>query len=135
LHTLADLAQWRPALEEPVMVTYKGVEVYKLTVWTQGPVLLQALNLLEPLDLRAMGYNSARYIHAVYQAMNLAYADRDFYYGDPLFPPAEPVRGLLSKDYARERGKLIDWNAQQSGHCSGGSLPIPRRVQSHSRNS
>jgi gamma-glutamyltranspeptidase/glutathione hydrolase len=70
--------------------------------------MLQALNILENFDLKAMGYNSARYIHTVYQAMNLAYADRDFYYGDPYFPPEEPVRGLLSKDYARERVKLVD---------------------------
>jgi gamma-glutamyltranspeptidase / glutathione hydrolase len=88
-------------------VNYKGIEVYKLTTWVQGPVMLQALNLLEPLDLKAMGYNSARYIHTLYQVMNLAYADRDFYYGDPYFPPAEPVKGLLSKEYARERAKLI----------------------------
>src|SRR6185503_9239815 len=53
--------------------------------------------------------NSGRYIHAIYQAMNLAYADRDFYYGDPGFPPEEPIRVLLSKDYAKERLKLIDW--------------------------
>src|SRR6266496_2453058 len=71
--------------------------------------MLQTLNLLENLDLQSMGYNSARYLHAIYQAMNLAYADRDFYYGDPDFPPEEPIRTLLSKDYAKERLKLIDW--------------------------
>jgi gamma-glutamyltranspeptidase/glutathione hydrolase len=64
--------------------------------------MLQALNILEQFDLRAMGYNSARYIHTVYQAMSLAFADRDFYYGDPYFPPEEPIAGLLS-DHARER--------------------------------
>jgi gamma-glutamyltranspeptidase / glutathione hydrolase len=63
--------------------------------------MLQALNILENFDLKAMGYNSARYIHTLYQAMNLAFADRDFYYGDPYFPPEEPIRGLLSKEYAR----------------------------------
>ncbi len=107
LHTLEDLAKWRVYLEEPVHVSYKGIEVYKLNTWVQGPVMLQALNILENLDLKSMGYNSARYIHTVYQAMNLAFADRDFYYGDPYFPPEEPIRGLLSKDYARERMKLI----------------------------
>jgi gamma-glutamyltranspeptidase/glutathione hydrolase len=55
-----------------------------------------------------MGYDSARYIHTLYQAMNLAYADRDFYYGDPAFSPATPIKGLLSKDYARERARLIN---------------------------
>lgn len=107
LHTLEDLASWRVYLEEPVSTTYKGIAVYKLTHWVQGPVMLQALNILENFDLQSMGYNSARYIHTLYQAMNLAYADRDFYYGDPRFPPEEPIRGLLSKQYARERAKLI----------------------------
>jgi gamma-glutamyltranspeptidase/glutathione hydrolase len=70
--------------------------------------MLQALNLLEPLDLRGMGYDSARYIHTVYQAMNLAFADRDFYYGDPYLPPEEPIRGLLSKAYAQDRWRTFN---------------------------
>ena len=107
LHTAKDLADWRVYLEEPVSTSYKGVEVYKLTHWVQGPVMLQALNILENFDLKAMGYNSSRYIHTLYQSMNLAFADRDFYYGDSRFPPEEPIRGLLSKAYARERAKLI----------------------------
>ncbi len=93
LITLDDLANWKPLLEEPVMTTYKGIEVYKLSCWVQGPVMLQALNMLENLDLRAMGLNSVRYIHTLYQVMNLAFADRDFYYGDPYFPPEEPLKG------------------------------------------
>ena len=109
LHTVEDLARWTVRIEEPVMTEYKGIEVYKLTVWTQGPALLQSLNMLEGLDVKAMGYNSARYIHALYQVMNMAFADRDFYYGDTYFPPEEPVTGLLSKDYARERVQRIDW--------------------------
>jgi gamma-glutamyltranspeptidase/glutathione hydrolase len=107
LFTLEDLAKWKVHIEEPVHTSYKGVEVYKLTTWVQGPVMLQALNILENFDLRSMGYDSARYIHTLYQAMNLAFADRDFYYGDPDFPPVSPVKGLLSKDYAHERAKLI----------------------------
>src|SRR5258706_622738 len=107
LITIEDLASWKVKIEEPVMISYKEIEVYKLSQWTQGPVMLQALNILENFDLKGMGYNSARYIHTIYQAMNLAFADRDFYYGDPNYPPAEPIRGLLSKDYARERTKLI----------------------------
>ncbi|HEX6099801.1 MAG TPA: gamma-glutamyltransferase [Thermoanaerobaculia bacterium] len=108
LITANDLAKWKVQIEEPVSTTYKGVEVYKLTSWTQGPVMLQMLNILEGFDLKSMGFNSSRYIHTVYQAMSLAFADRDFYYGDPYFPPAEPVLGLLSKEYARERAKLIN---------------------------
>jgi gamma-glutamyltranspeptidase/glutathione hydrolase len=109
LITKEDLAGWKVHLEEPVTTNYKGIDVYKLTTWVQGPVMLQALNMLERLDLRAMGYNSARYIHSLYQVMNLAFADRDFYYGDPYFPPEEPIRGLLSKEYAKSRLATIDW--------------------------
>jgi gamma-glutamyltranspeptidase / glutathione hydrolase len=108
LITLADLTSWRVKIEEPLMTTYRGIEVYKLQQWSQGPAMLQALNILEGFDLKAMGYNSTRYIHTLYQTMSLAFADRDFYYGDPAFPPDEPMRGLLSKDYARERAKLIN---------------------------
>jgi len=107
LFTLEDLARWKVKIEEPVHTSYKGIEVYKLTTWVQGPVMLQALNILENFDLKSMGYDSARYIHTLYQAMNLAYADRDFYYGDPDFEPHSPIKGLLSKDYARERAKLV----------------------------
>ena len=108
LITREDLARWEVKIEQPVTTDYHGYRVHKLTTWTQGPVLLQTLNLLEGFDLEAMGYNSARYIHTLYQAMNLAYADRDFYYGDPYVPPEEPVAGLLSKDYARARAATID---------------------------
>ena len=108
LITMEDMARWKLHIEEPVSTSYRGIDVYKLTSWVQGPVMLQALNMLEPMDLKAMGYNSAEYIHTLYQVMNLAFADRDFYYGDPYFPPEEPIQGLLSKEYARERAKLID---------------------------
>ena len=108
LFTLEDLDRWQVHIEEPVSTSYKGIDVYKLTTWVQGPVLLQTLNILEEIDVRAMGYNSARYIHTLYQAMNLAFADRDFYYGDPYVPPAEPVQGLLSKKYAQQRRALIN---------------------------
>ena len=107
LITREDLANWQVKIEEPRHVNYRGIDVYKLDVWTQGPMMLQALNILENFDLKAMGYNSARYLHTLYQSMNLSFADRDFYYGDPAFPPAEPVHGLLSKDYAKQRATLI----------------------------
>ena len=109
LHTEEDLANWKVKIEEPVKTTYRGIEVYKLTHWTQGPALLQALNILEQFDLKSMSYNTARYIHTIYQAMNLAFADRDFYYGDPDFPPEEPIQALLSKEYAASRAKTINW--------------------------
>ncbi|TWI79438.1 gamma-glutamyltranspeptidase/glutathione hydrolase [Lacibacter cauensis] len=107
LITMQDLANWKPIEEEAMHVNYKGIEVYKLSQWTQGPMLLQSLNILENFDLKSMGYNSTRYIHTLYQTMNMTFADRDFYYGDPYFPPAEPIQGLLSKDYAKFRAKQI----------------------------
>ena len=70
-------------------------------------VMLQALNILENFDLKSMGYNSSRYIHTIYQTMSLAFADRDFYYGDPYFAPEEPMKGLLSKEYAKQRAAQI----------------------------
>ncbi|MGN6184370.1 MAG: gamma-glutamyltransferase family protein [Thermoanaerobaculia bacterium] len=123
LITTNDLAKWKVEIEAPVKTTYKGIDVYKLTVWTQGPSMLQALNILENFDLKSMGYNSARYIHTLYQAMNLSFADRDFYFGDPYFPPVEPVAGLLSKDYAKERAKLI--NAEKNDPNIGPGDPYP----------
>lgn len=107
LITMNDLANWKPIEEEPMHVNYKGIEVYKLSQWTQGPMLLQSLNILENFDLKNMGYNSARYIHTIYQTMNMTFADRDFYYGDPYFAPLEPMQGLLSKEYAKFRAKQM----------------------------
>ncbi|MCL4637600.1 MAG: gamma-glutamyltransferase [Pseudosphingobacterium sp.] len=107
LITKADLANWTPIEEEPLHVNYRGVEVYKLQEWTQGPALLQSLNILENFDLKNLGYNSAQYIHTLYQTMNLAFADRDFYYGDPYFRPRPPISGLLDKNYAKKRAAMI----------------------------
>jgi len=123
LITLEDLANWKVYLEEPVKATYHGIEVYKLNTWVQGPVMLQALNMLENFDLKALGYNSAEYIHLLYQVMNLAFADRDFYYGDPYLPPQEPLQGLLSKEYARDRIKLINWQANDPDVKPGDPYP------------
>jgi gamma-glutamyltranspeptidase / glutathione hydrolase len=121
--TADDLAKWQVHIEEPVMTNYRGVDVYKLREWTQGPAMLQALNILENFDLKSMGYNSSRYINTVYQAMSLAFADRDFYYGDIYFPPEEPIRGLLSKDYAKERAKLINPNRNDPNIKPGDPYP------------
>jgi gamma-glutamyltranspeptidase/glutathione hydrolase len=123
LITMEDLANWKVYIEEPEKTNYKGIDVYKLTSWVQGPVMLQALNMLENFDLKSMGYNSTRYIHTLYQVMNLAFADRDFYYGDPYFPPQEPMKGLLSKEYAKERIKQIKW--EQNDAKAGPGNPYP----------
>ncbi len=128
LITMDDLAGWQVKIEEPLMTDYRGVEVYKLEQWTQGPVMLQALNILENFDLREMGYNSTRYIHTLYQAMNLAFADRDFYYGDPAFEPVAPMGGLLSKEYARERSRLISHDRNDPAARPGDPYPYAGSV-------
>lgn len=124
LITTEDLAKWEVKIEEPLMTEYRGIEVYKLQQWTQGPVMLQTLNILENFNLKEMGYNSTRYIHTLYQAMNLAFADRDFYYGDPAFPPEEPMQGLLSKEYAGERGRLINTERNDPAVRPGDPYPF-----------
>lgn len=127
LFTMQDLAKWKPIEEEPLAVSYKGIDVYKLQQWTQGPVLLQSLNILENFDLKAMGYNSAKYIHTLYQTMNLAFADRDFYYGDPYFTPAEPIKGLLSKEYAKQRASLIQYDKNNAFIGPGDPYPFEQK--------
>jgi gamma-glutamyltranspeptidase/glutathione hydrolase len=124
LITKEDLANWKVRIEEPLTTTYKGIDVYKLNVWTQGPALLQALNILEGLDLKGMGYNSARYVHTLYQTISLAFTDRDFYYGDIYFPPEEPVKGLLSKEYAQKRRAQINPEANDPDPRPGDPYPF-----------
>jgi gamma-glutamyltranspeptidase/glutathione hydrolase len=119
LFRLEDLANWKVKIEEPLSTTYKDITVYKLQQWQQGPVMLQALNILENADVKAMGYNSPKYIHTIYQTMNLAFADRDFYYGDPAFPPVSPMKGLLSKEYAKKRYASIDWTKNDAAAKPG----------------
>jgi len=123
LITKQDLATWKPIEEEPRQTNYKGIDIYKLQEWTQGPVMLQALNILENFDLKKMGYNSPQYIHTVYQAMNMAFADRDFYYGDPYNGPVEPIKGLLSKEYAKLRASQI--NPDKNDALVGPGDPYP----------
>jgi gamma-glutamyltranspeptidase / glutathione hydrolase len=124
LITLQDLANWKVIEEEPLKVNYKGIDVYKLSQWTQGPMMLQALNILENVDLKSMGFNSAKYIHTIYQVMSLTFADRDFYYGDPYRAPEEPIKGLLSKEYAKERLKSINWEKNDARIAPGDPYPF-----------
>ncbi len=104
--TYEDLASFHGAIEKPATTSFHGFDVYKALPWNQGPVLLQTLNILEGMDLRRMGDNSADYLHSVHEAIKLAYADRNAYYGDPAFVKV-PLAGLLSKPYATERRALI----------------------------
>lgn len=104
-----DMAAFRLQVEEPRSTNYRGYTVYKTGFWTQGPALLETLNILEGIDLSSLRHNSTAYIHVLAEALKLSYADRDTYYGDPAFVkvPAE----LLSKEYAAERRKLISEQA------------------------
>jgi gamma-glutamyltranspeptidase/glutathione hydrolase len=128
LITMEDLAAWKPVEEEPLHTNYKGIEVYKLQQWSQGPSLLQSLNILENFNLKDMGYNSTRYIHTLYQAMNLSFADRDFYYGDPYFSTGQPMKGLLSKEYAKERARLIGYDHNDATAAPGDPYPFEGRA-------
>ncbi|MDX2180768.1 MAG: gamma-glutamyltransferase family protein [Bryobacteraceae bacterium] len=112
LLTYEDLAAFRADVEEPLAITYRGLTVYKPGFWTQGPSTLQALNILEHVELKPLGFNSGAYLHTLIEAMKLAYADRDTYYGDPKFAKV-PVAKLLAKDYALERRKLIGQRASK----------------------
>jgi gamma-glutamyltranspeptidase/glutathione hydrolase len=128
LITMEDLAKWKPVEEEPLHVNYRGIDVYKLQQWSQGPGMLQALNILENFDLKSMGYNSSRYINTLYQTMSLAFADRDFYYGDPYFPPEEPIKGLLDKAYAKQRASLINPEKNDPNIGPGDPYPFEGKV-------
>ncbi len=103
----SDMAAFRAEIDQPTKVSYRGYEVYKVGFWSQGPAMLETLNLLEGYDLKAMGHNSPDYIHTLIEAIKLAFADRDRYYGDPRFVKV-PGAELLSKDYAEVRRALID---------------------------
>ncbi|HYK19184.1 MAG TPA: gamma-glutamyltransferase, partial [Pyrinomonadaceae bacterium] len=113
-----DLARFHAKVGEPVETDYRGYQVYKAGFWTQGPALLETLNMLEGFDLKKMGHNSASYIHTLAEALKLGLADRDRYYGDPNFVKI-PMNELLSKNYAALRRPLIDEQhaslAQQPG--------------------
>lgn len=125
-----DFANYRARVEEPAMTSYRGVEVYKAGFWSQGPVLLQTLNLLEAYDLKELGHNSAAYIHLLAEAMKLAFADREWYYADPRYVGV-PEEGLLSKAYAAERRKLIDRQAPSLRMRPGDPYPFHPELLAH----
>ncbi|HYR88411.1 MAG TPA: gamma-glutamyltransferase family protein [Terriglobia bacterium] len=123
-----DFAEFFARIEEPATTNYRGYQVYKHSFGSQGPTLLEALNILEQFDLKSMKHDSADYIHTVVEALKLAYADRDSYYGDPAFVEV-PGEGLLSKMYARERAKLIDPRKASRAFVAGNPLPFDSKVK------
>jgi len=125
---LADFAEFFARVEEPATTNYRGYDVYKHSFSSQGPVLLETLNILEQFDLKSMHHNSADYLHTLVEAMKLAYADRDSYYADQAFVES-PAQGLLSKAYARERAKQIDPKHASKGYLAGNPLPFDSKVK------
>jgi gamma-glutamyltranspeptidase/glutathione hydrolase len=121
-----DFAAYHARVEEPLKTTYRGIEVYKVGFWSQSPVFLQNLNLLEGFDLKSMGHNSADYVHTVVEAMKLGYADRDAYYGDPDFSQI-PMQ-LISKEYASVRRPLINPEKASAEHIPGDPLHLQARA-------
>lgn len=126
LLTHEDLQAYATRIETPVSVQYRGYDVFKCGPWTQGPVFLQQLNLLEGYDLASMGHNSPEYIHLLIEAAKLSFADREQYYGDPDFVRV-PLDLLLSKEYAAQRRKMIDANRASMELRPGNAPPsVPR---------
>ena len=126
---LSDFADFYARVEEPVKTDYRGYTVYKQPFNSQGPMLLQALNILETFDLQSMGHNSADYMHLLIEAQKLAYADRDSYYADQDFVDV-PAEGLLSKAYARQRAAEIDMARSSTSFVAGNPLPFDSSVNS-----
>ncbi len=124
----ADLAAHRTRIEQPVSVSYHGVEVYKCGPWTQGPVLCQMLRLLDGMDLGAWGADDVRTIHTVTEAMKLAFADRDHWYGDPEFVDV-PLKELFSGEYNRLRRALIDPHQASKEQRPGDPLRMLAQVE------
>ena len=123
-----DFAEYFARVEEPARTNYRGYTVCKHGFGSQGPVLLQTLNILENFDLHAMGYASADYLHTIVEALKLAYADRDSFYADPAFVTV-PAEGLLSKAYAKERAALIDSKRASTTFVAGDPLRYDSRVK------
>lgn len=118
----SDLAQFSVGTEDPVRVRYKNYEVYTCGPWCQGPVLAQALKILEQFDLEDMGHNSPEYSHTVLEALKLSFADREWYYGDPDFVDV-PMDVLVSESYAEQRAEHI------SSDSAWSELPPPGKIR------
>ena len=122
LVTREDLRDFSVDVEPALATDFHGTQVHSCGFWCQGPSLLQMLNILEPRDLRALGHNSAPYIHLLTETIKLAFADREAHYGDPRQVPV-PQQALLSKDYARARLAMIDPDRAGPDMPPAGRLP------------
>ena len=119
-----DLGEWNATVENTVSLDYRGLQVHKCPAWTQGPVFLQQLGILEGFDLNKMGHNTPEYLHAWVETAKLAFADREAYYGDPAHDEV-PMELLLSRDYSATRRNLIESDASHSLRAGdlGGGVP------------
>ena len=132
-----DLSEWNAEIDEPLKYNYKGLDVLKCSSWTQGPVFLQQLAILQNYDLKSMGHNSTEYLHTLIESAKLAFADREAYYGDPKFDDV-PFDHLLSDSYNKNRSSLIDQKASMdliAGNLADGKVPeyISDTVQDNNR--
>ena len=123
-----DLAEWHAQVEQPVSINYEGLDVHKCSTWTQGPLFLQQLAILQTLDLPALGHNSADYLHAWIESAKLAFADREAYYGDPEFDDV-PLDALLSPEYAQARAAQIGAKASRELRPGNLGSGIPSYTQ------
>jgi gamma-glutamyltranspeptidase / glutathione hydrolase len=124
-----DLAAYKPFEDAPIHINYKGVEVYECPPNSQGHVMLQAMNILEGMNLRYLRHNSAPYLHAVTEALKLSFADRNRWNGDPRMVPEIPIRELLSKEYAAARRTLINPDRAIQGEAPAGDPRRPTSTQ------
>jgi gamma-glutamyltranspeptidase/glutathione hydrolase len=124
-----DLSAYAPVEDTPIHVNYKGIEVYECPPNSQGHVMLQAMNILEGMNLRYLRHNSAPYLHAVTEALKLSFADRNKWNGDPRMVPAIPIRELLSEEYAASRRALIDPDRAMQGEAPAGNPSQPTSSQ------
>ena len=134
--SMDDLADYRSQFADPVGASFHGHDIRGQNTWTQGPMLMQTLNILENFDLKSMGHNSPAYIHTVAEALKLSFGDREAFYGDPDFVEV-PLDGLLSKEYAAERSQLIDPGrrlSRSTGTRRSVAVLPPQREDGRSRN-
>jgi gamma-glutamyltranspeptidase/glutathione hydrolase len=132
LLSLEDMVNYHARFEEPITVKYRGYDVYKCGPWTQGPVLLQQLNLLEGFDLQHMGHNTVNYLHTWIECAKLAFADREQYYADPDYVKV-PLDRLLSKEYADRRRTLIEQDHASMELRPGGMAPVKLKSENGRR--
>ena len=127
-----DLANYRSGFDEPVATTFGDITLYACGPWCQGPSLLQAMNLLDAAELKKLGHNSAGYLHRITEAVKLAFADREAYFGDPRVIDV-PIDAMLSRDYAEEAPRDDPSRQGLAGDAAGRRSAQARRASARRR--